>query len=103
MRFDNVFNAKANKEVTDAWSTLNTFHLSSSETRLSRSCSQQAHVGVWEQYSSFPMVTLDSKSQTPEACAALDRFLMVIGQLVVPRLMNLLYRHDHQNWMQQQK
>ena len=65
MCFDQVFDWNTNKHLTDAWNIMNESGLSCLEKWLSRSHAPQCYMGIWEQYARKPMVTTDSKTQTP--------------------------------------
>ncbi|KAF8576769.1 hypothetical protein K439DRAFT_1366328 [Ramaria rubella] len=72
--------------------------LTSSEKRLNCSDSKQCNFGIWEHYSSFPRVTVDSRMQNRCVETALDEFLALLGKMVIPQMNNLLYRYDRPNW-----
>lgn len=101
MCFDRVFDDRVNQQMLKIWDRMNDKGLTSSEKRLNRSDSKQCHFGIWEHYSSFPRVTVDSRTQNMCVETALDEFLTLLGKMVIPRMNNLLYRYDRPNWERQ--
>lgn len=55
-----------------------------------RSSTPALHLGIWEVYSKRPYVSEDSRAQAPGVIAAIDKFLYLIGELIAPKLNNLL-------------
>lgn len=102
MRFDKVFNAEINVAILAGWIELEETGITHSEKRMSRSLVKAIHAALWSQYSSFPMITLDSRDQSADTLIALDKLLLLIRKYVAPRLFRLLWRYDYNNWYRQQ-
>jgi hypothetical protein len=58
------------------------------------SSSSPLHLGVWEITSSTPYITSNSKNQHPTTIAAMDGFLLLVKELVAPKIYRLLQLHS---------
>lgn len=93
LRFDNVLSIAGQKRIFQAWldlQSLNPKHHIARE--MSRSTTPALHVGIWEMSSATPYVTRETVKQTEEVIIALDRLLLLVKSLMVPKILSLTRR-----------
>lgn len=61
------------------------------------------HLGIWELYKKRPIVTADTRNQTEDVIIAMDNFLYLIGELIAPKLKNLLKTKYPQQYERQMR
>jgi hypothetical protein len=103
VRFHDVLKLPARMALLDAWDTLHLLKVRYPKPEPQRSKSPALHLGVWETYSMLPFVTADSRAQAPDVISAMDHFLSLVGQLIAPKIKNLLQQYFPAQYSRQQR
>lgn len=101
-RFDRVVNKTVQQRLMNAWDTLLHSGVRFPPADENRSATPALHLGIWELYKKRPIVTGDTRIQTDDAIIAIDNFLYLIGELIAPKIKNLLktkYPHQYERQM----
>jgi len=61
------------------------------------------HLGTWEIYRRHPVITLESRDQSPAAINAIDKVLLLIVDFIAPKVRNLLRQYAPRQWYRQQR
>lgn len=70
---------------------------------ITRADTPSLHLGVWEHYSMHPIVSRDTRSQTPEVLLAIRRFMELFKRVVCPLLQNAMETHYPEVWKLQKR
>ncbi|KAH7917490.1 hypothetical protein BV22DRAFT_1135365 [Leucogyrophana mollusca] len=101
MRFDKVISPRIINNFIFAWDTLQATdvkHLLKQDKNRCKKNIPAFHFGIWEKYSHGPILSSETRNQTPQTIAAIDVFLALVGRFVAPRVLSFL-----QSYFPQQK
>ncbi|KIM38192.1 hypothetical protein M413DRAFT_76297 [Hebeloma cylindrosporum] len=104
IRFHDILKLPAQWALLAAWNAFNSLDVNYPKPEPQRSKASPAlHLGVWETYLLLPAITAESREQGTDVIVAMDRFLSLVGQLIAPRLRNLLRRDFPQQYSRQER
>jgi len=104
VRFHDVLKIPAQEVLLIAWDSLNSLKVQYPKVEPQRSKASPAlHLGVWETYRLLPIVTANSRHQSPDVIVAMDKFLSLVGELITPKLGNLLERYFPRQYLRQER
>lgn len=104
VRFHDVLKLPARMALLDAWDALHFLNVKYPKPEPQRSKASPAlHLGVWETYRMLPIVTSNSRDQPREVISAMDDFLSLVGQLIAPKIRNLLRQYFPAQYSRQQR
>jgi len=97
-RFDQVVKENVNQRLISAWNAFTKLGVRFPPPDKRRSKTPALHLGVWEQYRNTPYITLESKAQSNEVIAAMDRFLQLLQESIGLKLRNILKEYYPQQF-----
>lgn len=104
LRLDSIISPWNREEILAAWDKVQVaspHHLIQREG--ARSSTPAYHWGVWEATAKKPYITRESREQTPEAIASIDKLLGLVKKLVVPKVIKVTKEYLPDQWIRQER
>lgn len=101
--FDKVVSPEGQNAILSLWDQVKAAGAKFPFSDLNRSSSPALHLGVWSLSNPSPIITSDTRNQSPAAIKAIRHFLQAIAKLIAPKLKMLLRHYAPEVWERQQR
>jgi hypothetical protein len=104
LRCDSILSPWKQDQILAAWNRVQAV-LPQHLIKWAETCSKTPayHWGIWEASSHWPFITQESREQAPEAIAAIDRLLELVGRLMVPKIIKMTKTYLPDQWKAQER